>query len=240
MAHVRDWRTELIEAHPALFRPPAGHPEAASGYPWCEEGWRDLLERLCVRIKAALREGETIRVLQVKEKFAALRFSWSAEVSPETRTRIAGAVALAEARSACTCEECGDEGELYRHGGVYMTRCAGHAKGQPVPAEPGRENCTICAGRRVPPTCTTRGTTARPTALPRFRRPRRNRRTSMARFLCGACGQEGDFIYQAGRHTCPRCGSTDVQFALGIEELPDDDPLFEAMERPAEENDSED
>ncbi|WMT73493.1 hypothetical protein [Bradyrhizobium sp. Ash2021] len=44
----------------------------------------------------------------------------------------------------------------------------------------------------------------------------------MARFRCPACGQKGDFVYQAGRHECPRCGSTDVQFALGIEELPDE------------------
>jgi hypothetical protein len=44
----------------------------------------------------------------------------------------------------------------------------------------------------------------------------------MARFRCPACGQEGDFVYQAGQHECPRCGSIDVQFALGIEELPDE------------------
>jgi Zn finger protein HypA/HybF involved in hydrogenase expression len=54
----------------------------------------------------------------------------------------------------------------------------------------------------------------------------------MARFRCRACGQEGSFVYQAGRHECPRCGSSDVQFALGVEELPDDDPLVEAGEAP--------
>jgi hypothetical protein len=57
----------------------------------------------------------------------------------------------------------------------------------------------------------------------------------MARYRCRACGIEGTFVYD-GRHECPNCGSIEVQFALGIEELPDDDPLIEAMERLAEED----
>jgi hypothetical protein len=57
----------------------------------------------------------------------------------------------------------------------------------------------------------------------------------MARYRCGACGKEGTFVYD-GRHKCPKCGSVDVQFALGIEQLPDDDPLIEAMKRLAEED----
>ena len=150
MAPIKDWRIVLIEAHPGLFHAPEGHPERASGYPWCEEGWRNLLERLCVRIEAALRDGETIRIAQIKEKFAGLRFYWHGEVSAETRLLIQQAVALAEARSACTCEECGSEGKLFRHSGVYMTRCAAHAKGQRVPAEPGRENVHLL--RRTPGT----------------------------------------------------------------------------------------
>jgi hypothetical protein len=143
MTHVRDWRIELIEAHPGLFHPPAGHPEAADGYATCGDGWRDLLERACARIEAALVDGGTFRASQIKEKFAGLRFYWRGEVSPETRARIDEAIALAEARSACTCEECGEEGQLYRHGGISMTRCAAHAKGQPVPAEPGRQSMHV-------------------------------------------------------------------------------------------------
>jgi hypothetical protein len=45
----------------------------------------------------------------------------------------------------------------------------------------------------------------------------------MARFRCCACGQEGTFVYK-GRHECPLRNSIDVQFAVGIEELPGDDP----------------
>jgi hypothetical protein len=50
MAPIKDWRIVLIEAHPGLFHAPEGHPERAPGYPWGEEGGRNLLERLCVRI----------------------------------------------------------------------------------------------------------------------------------------------------------------------------------------------
>ncbi len=58
----------------------------------------------------------------------------------------------------------------------------------------------------------------------------------MAKFRCRACCEEGTFVYD-GRLECPNCGSADVQFALSIEELPDDDPLIEAMERLAKEDD---
>jgi hypothetical protein len=44
----------------------------------------------------------------------------------------------------------------------------------------------------------------------------------MARFRCRACNQEGTFEYEAGRHACPRCGSPDVQFALRVDEMPDE------------------
>ncbi|MVT52590.1 hypothetical protein GPL17_19090 [Bradyrhizobium yuanmingense] len=44
----------------------------------------------------------------------------------------------------------------------------------------------------------------------------------MARFRCRACGQEGGFTYDPTRHECPCCGSPDVQFALGAEEMPEE------------------
>jgi len=56
----------------------------------------------------------------------------------------------------------------------------------------------------------------------------------MARFRCRACGEQETFVYD-GRRDCPHCGSLDVQFAVGIEELPDDHPFVEAMTRLAAE-----
>ena len=58
----------------------------------------------------------------------------------------------------------------------------------------------------------------------------------MAKFRCRACCAEGTFVYDPERCTCPICDSIDVQFAVGIEELPDDDPLIEAMKRRAEQD----
>jgi hypothetical protein len=41
----------------------------------------------------------------------------------------------------------------------------------------------------------------------------------MAEFSCDDCGREG--------HFCPLCGSSDVVFALAIDDLPDD--LLDAL-----------
>lgn len=61
----------------------------------------------------------------------------------------------------------------------------------------------------------------------------------MARFRCRACGKEGTFAYD-GRLNCPNCESVDVQLAIGINELPDDDALVEAMKRAAPDGGNED
>jgi hypothetical protein len=142
-AIVTDWRTDLIKAHPNLFHPPAGAPQAASGYPSCGDGWRDLLNSACARIEAAIAEGESFRVLQITERLATLRFFWRGSLSTEAEAKIVDAVALAEARSACTCSQCGEEGRLCRAGGVLTTRCALHAQGQPVELTAGLENVHI-------------------------------------------------------------------------------------------------
>ena len=43
----------------------------------------------------------------------------------------------------------------------------------------------------------------------------------MARFRCAACGKGDEVDYDPKRHQCPRCGSSDVVFALALDELPD-------------------
>ena len=57
----------------------------------------------------------------------------------------------------------------------------------------------------------------------------------MARFRCSACNQEGTFVYTGG-HACPNCGSVNVQFALSIEELADDNPLIVALTKMADDS----
>lgn len=51
----------------------------------------------------------------------------------------------------------------------------------------------------------------------------------MARFRCRDCGAEGEFDYRPGPRECPRCGAPDVQVAISILELPDDDPLWDRL-----------
>jgi hypothetical protein len=126
-----------------LFRAPKERPEAAQGYPTCEEGWRDLLERACARIEAALVEGGPWSALPIKEKLGTLRFYWSGDMSDAAKARVKEAIDLATARSACTCEICGAEGRLHNRGGWLAIACAEHAKGEPVPVQPGFENLHI-------------------------------------------------------------------------------------------------
>lgn len=153
-AIVTDWRVDLIKAHPGLFGFRSGTPGVAIGYPDCGDGWRELLERTFVKIEAALAGGGTLRVLQVEERYGTLRLYWRGNLSDEARAKVNEAIEKAEARSACTCSECGEEGRLYRSDGNLLTRCAAHAVGRLVEIKPGLENIhlvyrTVHGGTKV-------------------------------------------------------------------------------------------
>src|SRR5260370_1127006 len=93
---VRNWRAELVEAYPDLFHPAADHPGAAEASPDCGEGWRDLLERACVRIRAAVQaDGGSFKATQIKEKYGTLRFYWSGVLSQEADSKLDEVVVLA-------------------------------------------------------------------------------------------------------------------------------------------------
>lgn len=139
---VRNWRNDLVAAHPRLFG------VASQGYAECGEGWRDLLERCCVRIEAALADGDLFTTEQIKSKYATLRFYWAGRLSDAAKAGVQEAIELAEARSSCTCETCGAPGRLYDRGGWLATACPKHAQGKPVPVKAGRENLRI-VGRLV-------------------------------------------------------------------------------------------
>jgi hypothetical protein len=140
-----DWRDELIAKHGTLFGGPSDY---RSGRPETGDGWRDLLgtavQRLADAIKAA--PSSTLRIDQVKSKFGTLRVyvSGSFASDPEVRCAVELAIDLAEARSATTCETCGDEGRLYEgRGGWLATACAVHADGKAVPLKPERAGLLI-------------------------------------------------------------------------------------------------
>ncbi|OKO82498.1 hypothetical protein AC630_13180 [Bradyrhizobium sp. AS23.2] len=122
-----NWRVELIEAHRDLFSPPCDTALAAQGAPECGSGWHDLLDRMCVRIRTAIRAGGTFKFSQIKEKYGTLRVYWEGRLSAEKTIQVEEAIALAEARSATCCEVRGDPGRL--HGDDWLTtRCATHAE----------------------------------------------------------------------------------------------------------------
>ena len=133
MEHVVNWRLDLMLSHPRLFEVMSDEPHLSFGYPNCEEGWRDVLVRLCVRIETALREDECFQFVRIKQKFGVLRADYDYEGPEETEAKIGHAVDLAVALSAGTCEICGAEGRLYSNSGWLGTRCGEHAVGDPVP-----------------------------------------------------------------------------------------------------------
>jgi hypothetical protein len=139
---MKDWRITLIESHPQLFRATAGKG-TLSLTPNCGDGWRGLLECACKRIEAALAEGDTFVAREVGQRLGTLRFYWSGKLRASSQSLIADAVCRAEARSHCTCEECGESGRLYRSEGVLMTRCIVHSRGVLVPFAPGFENAHL-------------------------------------------------------------------------------------------------
>jgi hypothetical protein len=147
MTHVVDWRLNLMLSHPRLFEVMRDEPHLSFGYPLCGSGWRDLLDRLCVRIEGALQENESFQFVRIKQKFGILRVDWDGEVPDPTRFRIGEAINLAVARSGCTCETCGAVGRRYVDRGWLATACIEHAVGDPAEQRHG-ENVYLL--RRVP------------------------------------------------------------------------------------------
>lgn len=139
---VRGWRVELVEAYPDLFRP-AGDPPAALGWPCVGDGWCDLIEGACARIRTAVHaDSGTFYPTQIKEKYGTLRFYWEGAMvegrRPGRESNRPGGGAL-----GLPCEICGAEGGL-RGPGWLTTRCAAHAEGrEPVEIKPYLQNVRI-------------------------------------------------------------------------------------------------
>lgn len=109
-----DVESALVSRFPFLHSLWHGHME-------CGDGWSGIIERLCQAIQD-LPPPEGFRVVQVKEKFAALRFY----CEPEWQ-ELWDLVEAAESESRQTCENCGStEGvsQIAMYGWLF-TRCKG-------------------------------------------------------------------------------------------------------------------
>jgi hypothetical protein len=91
----------------------------------CDEGWFDLIWKLCEDIDVIVqREGwKDFSVDQIKEKFASLRFYVNG-----ANKEVFDLIDEAEAKSFKICERCGKKGSMYVGFGWYRTLCPKCAK----------------------------------------------------------------------------------------------------------------
>lgn len=112
---------KLYDAFPDLYR---GHNKSMQESLMCfgfehNNGWFDIVYDLSAKITAYAKEkGLDVEVVQVKEKFASLRFY--IDGGDDTILKM---IDDAERRSAVTCEDCGAPGKLVRRGGWFATLC---------------------------------------------------------------------------------------------------------------------
>ena len=149
------WQAKLVARYPLFFHviTEQGRTHTPGG-PTCGDGWRELVETAVGRIADALAAAPPARVVTGQSRKNTRLCACTGhgkDLDAATERAVKEAVALAEARSACTCETCGKPGRLFKRGGWYLTACDEHAKGDLVPAKPGFENVhivrTVDAGR---------------------------------------------------------------------------------------------
>jgi hypothetical protein len=105
----RTWQDLIVARHLFLS---GGDRTSIQGYPLVSDGWRDLVERAADRIADTLAAAASgsVTLVEIKSKYATLRMYWTgAGLTKAAENTIADAIALTEARSACTCEVCGRE-----------------------------------------------------------------------------------------------------------------------------------
>lgn len=135
-----NWQEALVWHFPHLFRRHVSERSIHPLSPFIGQGWRQTVETLVQRLShiVGTRPVEIIRIL---ERCGRLRVhTWTADAGDyDLQMEMDYAIALAEARSACTCERCGREGFPHRSGSIVVIRCADHAVGDPAPVRHGLE-----------------------------------------------------------------------------------------------------
>ena len=107
-----------------FFYPESSLRESSMAFGFeCGDGWYKLLLKLCNKIQDELNKSpaeikKNFRVVQVKEKFAGVRFYVQGG-----NDKIDAAIAKAEAESLRTCEKCGKKGDQKGSGYWILTLC---------------------------------------------------------------------------------------------------------------------
>ena len=87
------------------------------------DGWYKIIDTLCFKLTLTI-GAEGIQVMQVKEKFGALRFYvMFNNISSEDMQKANDLIDEAELKSINTCEICGAEGKRSTVNGYMVTRC---------------------------------------------------------------------------------------------------------------------
>jgi hypothetical protein len=139
------WQQMLVDTYPKLFVRSFRGVKFSPGFPTCGDGWCDILTKLVERVSAAA-VGYPMHFTQILERYGRLTIYWKAEANLPKRAEhaVEEAIALAQARSACTCVDCGAKGQLFSNGSCLFTACPDHARrGVPVPALHGTEDLHI-------------------------------------------------------------------------------------------------
>jgi hypothetical protein len=114
----------LRAKHP-IFAAPAGVPKSRFALDGIAvgDGWAAILDELATEIEqhCAARGNQLRGVLQIKEKFGALRVNVG-----KVDDGVRAIITRAEHRSASNCEICGTAGRLRNAGGWLRTRCEEH------------------------------------------------------------------------------------------------------------------
>lgn len=147
------WQAERVARYPALFHQEFNGRVTARGYPSVGDGWRDLVETAVGRIASTVAaapggigpDRPNQREIRDLEVYLDSRNGLPEAVS----AAIDEAICLAEARSACACETCGEPGRLFKSGSWFSTACNAHGKGKPARERPGLENLHIDSWSRV-------------------------------------------------------------------------------------------
>jgi hypothetical protein len=124
---MRDWKDQLVEHYPWLFKAPhwrdtSENPERVPVPLAVGDGWAKLISDLASELDPIWRElpsevQKGIFLMQCKEKFGGLRFYLS-----QGTDRMFDAIQKAETASFRICEECGCTGRI-RKGGWIRTLC---------------------------------------------------------------------------------------------------------------------
>lgn len=143
MAEI-DWRDRLMMRNSSLFLKKLGGRTYWPGRPDVGDGWRELIELAIDRVGRAAMD-QQILISRISSRSGSARISWEGPrcISDKVAREIEGAVALARARSLCTCEICGAKGSQWRRGERLGTYCRRHGVGIPEPTPPGFQDLDV-------------------------------------------------------------------------------------------------